>query len=114
MSRNLLSIETMVEAAPERFAITNDSDLLTPIKGEPPLGLGRGRRRNPIITKIYNTLIASRNQWFHVNVTISTPKQVASLRAALYARAKKDNLEISTSSAFNDKTKLYDFWVILY
>ena len=114
MSTRNLSAETMVLATPQKYAIATPSNLLTPIKGEPPIGAGRGRRRNPIITKIYNELITNRNQWFHVNITLSTAKQVASFRASMYARAKKDNLEISTSAMFNDSTKTYDFWVILY
>ena len=114
MPSRTFSTETLAHATPQRYAIDQSSKILTPIKGEPPINAGRGRRRNPVITKIYNELISNRNQWFHVNVPMTSQKQVASMRASLYARAKKDNLEISTSAMFNDTTKLFDFWIILY
>jgi len=114
MSIRDLSTETIVQAAPSRYQIAESTPLLTALKGEPPINAGRGRRRNPVITKIYNHLISNRNTWFHVNVPLTSEKQVASMRTSLYARAKKDNLQISTSALFNDETKLFDFWVILY
>jgi NAD(P)-dependent dehydrogenase (short-subunit alcohol dehydrogenase family) len=65
--------------------------LLTAIQGDPPIGAGKGRRRNPVITAMYNELVSKRNVWFHVNIPITSKKQLASLRASLSARATKDN-----------------------
>lgn len=108
-----ISKETELITYPNRYAVNKDEKLLTPIKGDPPMFAGRGRRRNPLITKMYNQLITSRNQWFHVNIPITSKEQLASIRTSLYARASKDNFTISTSSLFNDVTKTYDLWVML-
>ena len=107
------SVETQIETNPRKFAINQPTKLLTKIKGEPPIGSGKGRRRNPVITNIYNELIVNRNEWFHVNIPITSNKQLASIRMSLYARAKKDNLTLSTSSLYNETTKMFDLWVLL-
>jgi hypothetical protein len=108
----IASTETQAINNPKKFAIAEPTKLLTRVS-EPPVNSGRGRRRNPVVTAIYNELISNRNQWFHVNIPLSSTKQLNSLRAALYARAAKDNLTTETVSRFNDQTKMYDFWVML-
>ncbi|MBM3206779.1 MAG: hypothetical protein FJZ43_04120 [Candidatus Staskawiczbacteria bacterium] len=113
MSTQLISTETQVHLAPRKFAMAEPSKLLTFLKGEPPVNAGKGRRRNPIISEVYNALIQNRNVWAHINVPITSKKELASIRASVYARAAKDNLLIQTSSLFNEKTKMYDFWVML-
>lgn len=113
MSISSISTETQVHLAPKRFAIAEPSKLLTFLKGEPPVNAGKGRRRNPVITEVYNALIQNRNVWAHINIPITSKEQLAAVRAALYSRAEKDNLTTQTSSLFNDKTKMYDFWVML-
>jgi len=113
MSTSLISTETQAHLAPKRFAIAEPSKILTFLKGEPPVNAGKGRRRNPVITEIYNALIQNRNVWAHINIPITSREQLGSLRATLYSRAKKDNLLTQTSSLFNEKTKMYDFWVML-
>jgi len=107
------SVETQIETNPRKFAITEPTKLLTRINGEPPIGSGKGRRRNPIITNIYNELITNRNVWFHVNIPITSKQQLASIRMSLYFRAKKDNLTLSTSSLYNEKIKMFDLWILL-
>lgn len=107
------SVETQIETNPRKFAIAEPTKLLTRINGEPPTASGRGRRRNPVITNIYNELITNRNVWFHVNIPITSKQQLASIRISLYNRAKKDNLTLSTSSLFSDTTKMFDLWVLL-
>jgi hypothetical protein len=107
------SIETQVTKNPRKFAIAEPTKLLTFIKGEPPVNSGKGRRRNPVITEIYNNLLSNRNEWAHVNIPVTNKKQLASIRASLTARASKDNLHIATASQFNDKTKMIDLWVML-
>ena len=112
MSINI-SDETRIQQNPERFAIKEPSKVVTFIKGEPPVNSGRGRRRNPVITEIYGSIITHRNEWAHVNVPITSKKQLGSIRTSLYIRAQKDNLSLSTSSVFNERTKMYDLWVML-
>ena len=107
------SVETQVESNPRKFAIAQPTKLLTKIKGEPPMNSGKGRRRNPVITNIYNELITNRNEWFHVNIPITSKTQLASFRTSLYIRAKKDNLTLSSSSLYNETTKMFDLWVML-
>jgi hypothetical protein len=107
------SHETIIEQAPHKFAMNEPSKLVTFIKGEPPTGVGKGRRKNPIVTQIYSELLTHRNQWAHVNIPITNQKQLQSLRIAFYTRAKKDNLNIATSSVYNEKTKTFDLWVML-
>lgn len=107
------SNETLVMQRPQKFAVTTSTKLLTPIKGEPPMHVSKGRKRNPVVTEIYNHLIVNRNQWFHVNAPITSKKTLESIRVSLYNRAKKDNMTISTSSLFNEDTKMYDLWVKL-
>lgn len=107
------SIETQIETNPRKFAIAEPSKLVTFIKGEPPVNSGKGRRRNPVITEVYNNLITNRNVWAHVNIPITNKQQLASIRTSLYNRAKKDNLGLATSSMFNDRTKMFDLWVML-
>lgn len=108
-----LSDETKVEVSPRKFAINETTKVITFINGEPPSISGRGRRANPVITQIYSSLLTNRNQWAHVNIPITSKKQLESLRLSLYTRAGKDNLTLNTRSMFNDRTKLYDFWVML-
>lgn len=110
----LISDETQVLRAPQKFAIAQPSKLITFIKGEPPSGAGRGRKRNAINTSIYNSLIEHRNEWAHLNVTVKTAKEKASLIASLYNRARKDNLYISSRTLYNDNTKTWDVWVKLH
>jgi hypothetical protein len=111
MSINI-SDETRVQQNPERFAIKEPSKVVTFIKGEPPTGVGRGKR-NPIITNIYNALTLRRNEWAHVDIQITNAKQKAAIIASLYARARKDNLYISSRSMFNDRSKTFELWVML-
>ena len=106
------STETQVINNPKKFAIAAPTKLLTRVS-QPPLNSGKGRKRNPIVTAIYAELLENRNEWFHVNIPLTDKKQVASLRAGLYARAAKDNLATESVSLFNDETKMYDFWVML-
>jgi hypothetical protein len=108
----LTSDETKVEQNPARFAIREAGKIVTFIKGEPPTGVGRGKR-NPVITNIYNALTLRRNEWAHVDIPITNAKQKAAIIASLYARARKDNLYISSRSMFNDKTKTFELWVML-
>ena len=107
------SVETMIQSNPSKYALAEPSKLLTRIKGEPPMNTGKGRRRNPVITSIYSELITNRNEWFHVNIPVTSKQQLASLRVSLYARAKKDNLTLSSTSLYNETTKMFDFWVML-
>jgi len=107
------SVETQIETNPRKFAIAEPTKLLTRINGEPPIGNGKGRRRNPIITNIYNELITNRNVWFHVNIPITSKQQLASIRMSLYARARKDNLTLSSSSLYSENTKMFDLWILL-
>lgn len=107
------SVETQLETNPRKFALAEPTKLLTKIKGEPPMNNGKGRRRNPVITTIYNELITNRNEWFHVNIPVTSKQQLASLRVSLYTRAKKDNLTLSSTSLFNETTKMFDLWVML-
>jgi hypothetical protein len=107
------SVETQAMQNPRKFAIAEPTKLLTFIKGEPPINTGRGRRRNPVITDIYGQLLLNRNQWAHVNIPITSKKQLASLRASFNDRAKKDNLRMSTSAMFNESNKMFDLWVML-
>lgn len=110
----LISGETQVLQRPERFAISQPSKLVTFLKGEPPVGAGRGRKRNAINTQIYNTLLEHRNEWAHINVTIKSVKEKASLIASIYARARKDNLYVSSRTLYNDLTKTWDVWLNLH
>jgi hypothetical protein len=107
------SVETQIESNPRKFGISEPTKLLTRIKGEPPMNSGKGRRRNPVISTIYSELITNRNEWFHVNIPITSKQQLASLRVSLYTRAKKDNLTLSSSSLYNETTKMFDLWVML-
>lgn len=107
------SVETLIQSNPRKYALAEPTKLLTRIKGEPPMNSGKGRRRNPVITNIYNELITNRNEWFHVNIPVTSKEQLSSLRVSLYTRAKKDNLTLSTASLYNDTTKMFDLWVML-
>jgi len=109
----IASAETQVHQNPARFKMAEPTKLLTRISGEPPIGAGKGRRRNPVITTIYNELVSQRNVWFHVNIPITSKKQLASLRASLAARATKDNLSLSSASILNEENKMIDLWVML-
>lgn len=107
------SDETRIELAPRKFALNEQTKVVTFIPGEPPSISGRGRRANPIIGEIYTNLMTNRKVWAHVNIPITNRKQQASMVAALYARARKDSLSLSTRSYFNDRTKLIDLWVMI-
>lgn len=109
----VISNETKIEQSPQKFAMHQPSKLLTFIKGEPPIAAGKGRRANPIVTQIYTELLTHRNEWAHVNIPVTSKKQLESLRISFYNRAKKDNLHMSTSSVYNEKTKTFDLWVML-
>lgn len=106
------STETQTITSPKKFAIAPATKLLTRVS-EPPVHSGKGRKRNPVVTSIYQELLETKNQWFHVNIPLTSKKQVASLRTSLYQRASKDNLHTETVSRFNEQTKMYDFWVML-
>lgn len=107
------SVETLIQSNPRKYALAEPTKLLTRIKGEPPMNTGKGRRRNPVITTIYNELITNRNEWFHVNIPVTSKEQLASIRTSLYTRARKDNLTLSASSLYNEVTKMFDLWVTL-
>ena len=106
------STETIAISNPKRYAIAAPTKRLTKVS-QPPVGSGKGRKRNPVITAIYAELLNNRNEWFHVNIPLTDKKQVSTLRAGLYARAAKDNLATESVSRFNDETKMFDFWVML-
>ena len=106
------SIETQLNQNPRKFAVAQPTKLLTRVS-QPPVGSGKGRKRNPVITAIYAELLNNRNEWFHVNIPLTDKKQVAAIRASLYARASKDNLTTESVSRFNEDTKMYDLWVML-
>lgn len=109
----IASHETLVAQTPEKFKMNEPTKLLTPLRGEPPVNAGKGRRRNPVITEMYSHLITNRSVWFHVNIPITDKKQLSSIRTSLYVRALKDNLKLSSSSVFNERTKMFDLWVML-
>lgn len=89
-------------------------ELLTPIAGSPPVETGIGRRRNPVYSSIYNHLISHKNTWFHVEITFDSPKSIQKFRGAIYSRSKKDNFTFTSASAYNEESKSYDVWVMLY
>jgi sRNA-binding carbon storage regulator CsrA len=89
-------------------------ELLTPIAGSPPVQSGIGRRRNPIYSSIYNHLISNKNVWFHVEIAFDSPKSIQKFRSALYARTKKDSFTFTSASSYNEESKSYDVWVMLY
>lgn len=108
------SNETQFNRNPKKFAAANQpSKLLRRITGEPPMNVGRGKKRNPVISEMYAELLNNRNAWFHVEIPITSKKHLASIRTSLYTRASKDNLHISTTSVFNETTKMYDMWIML-
>ena len=106
-------IETQMISRPDKFAIAQPTKLLTPIKGDPPMYIGRGRRANPVVSEVYRHLLLNIDQWFHVNIPITSKKQLASIRTSLYIRASKDGRTVSTSSIFNETTKMFDLWIKL-
>ena len=107
------SDETRIELAPRKFALNEQTKVVTFITGEPPSISGKGRRANPVIVEIYTSIMTNSKLWAHVNIPITNKKQQASIVAALYQRARKDNLSLSTRSYFNDRTKLIDLWVMV-
>lgn len=107
-----LSDETKVMNNPERYAIDNNPKLLTFIKTEPPTGF-RGKKANPLIDAMYADLLVRRDQWAHVNITITSASQRVSLVNSFVYRAKKDNLTISSRSMYNKETQVYDVWIRL-
>jgi len=113
MPRVINSLETQVEQNPTRFAINPDMKILTPIKGDPPFGLNRGRKRDPVLTQIYQEIIGNPGQWYHVNISFTNKKQMNSFRASLALRAKKDSRKLSSATLFNDNTKIFDLWICL-
>ena len=110
-TRILTSDETLIQRHPHRYGVNEESRLVTFIKEEPPTNFGKGRKRNPIITEIYNAIITNRDVWAHINIKITSAKQKASIVMSLYSRARKDNLFLSTRSMYNESTKTYDLWV---
>lgn len=108
----LNSDETKVEQNPARFAIKDATKIVTFIKGEPPTGVGKGRK-NPVITNIYMALAVRRNEWAHVDIAITNSNQKAAIVTSLYSRAAKDNLRLSSRSMFNERSKTYELWVML-
>lgn len=106
------SVETEMMTRPQKYAATQPSRLLTPVD-EPPFNVGRGRRRNPLYSAVYSELLEKRNQWFHVNIAFTSKKDMSNFAMNLYNRARKDELNISRSSAFNERTKTYDLWLML-
>jgi hypothetical protein len=113
-TRILSSDETTVLRNPSRYAVNEQSKVVTFIEGEPPAVSGRGRRANPVITEIYARIITNRGRWAHINIPITSKKQKVSIVMSLYNRAKKDNLSLSTRSLYNENSKLYDLWVVVY
>lgn len=107
------SIETQINNNPNKFAINEPKKLVKFIKSDPPQNVGKGRRRNPIVTAIYNELVVNRNTWAHIEIAIPDKKSKNSLVTSLYNRAKKDNLALESRSIYNDQTKTYDLWVRL-
>jgi len=112
-TRILSSDETVIIRNPGKFALNEETNVVTFIAGEPPAVSGRGRRANPVITEIYAKLITNRGRWAHVNIPITSKKQKGSIVMSLYQRAQKDGLSLSTRSHYNDRTKLHDLWVVL-
>lgn len=108
------SIETQIMTKPQKFGIAEPTKLLTPIKGDPPMYVGRGRKVNPVIAEIYRNLLVNTDIWFHVNIPITSKKQLNSIRTSLYIRAKKDSRSLSSSSLYNENTKMFDLWVKLF
>jgi len=107
-----LSSETQLMTRPDKFAVTHTSKLLTAVT-EPPFNVGRGRPRNPIYTAVYAQLLNNQNQWFHVNIAFTSKKDCYNFTNNLYNRARKDVLSLARSTAYNDKTKTWDLWVML-
>lgn len=107
-----LSDETRVITNPQKFAITQPNKILTFINGEPPTGI-RGKRSNPVINSIYNSLMTNRSQWAHLNIQITNKKQLASIISSLTYRSSKDNLALSTRTMMNEQTKTIELWVML-
>lgn len=107
-----MSIETQLMTRPQKFAVAEISKLLTPVD-QPPLNVGRGRRRNPIYTAVYSQLLQNRNQWYHVNIAFTTKKECYNFANNLYNRALKDQFILSRSTAYNEKTKTWDLWIQL-
>lgn len=105
------SAETQVSKTPQKFAINEPKKLLKFIKTEPPQHIGKGRKRNPVATAIYNELVTNRNEWAHVEIAIPDKKAKQSLVMSLYGRARKDNLVLESRSLLNENTKMYDLWV---
>lgn len=112
--RTIESTETQLTRNPRKFAAADQpTKLLKRITGEPPINAGRGKRRNPVISAMYAELLENRNVWFHVEIPITDKKQLTSIRTSLYTRAYKDNFHVASTSVFNEKTKMYDLWVML-
>lgn len=107
------SSETQVHNAPQKFAIHEPKKLVKFIKSDPPENVGKGRKRNPVVTAIYNELILNRNSWAHIEIAFPDKKSKQSMVMSLYTRAKKDNLALESRSLYNDTTKTYDLWVRL-
>lgn len=108
------STETQLNRNPKKFAaVDQPTKLLKKISGEPPINVGRGKRRNPVISAMYAELLENRNVWFHVEIPVTSKKHLNTIRTSLYTRAYKDNLHVATTSVFNEKTKMFDMWVML-
>lgn len=107
-----LSDESRIITNPQRFAITQNTKVVTFIQGEPPTGM-RGKRANPVINAIYGQLLTNRGIWAHVNIQITNKKQLGSIISSLNYRVNKDNLYLSTRTMLNDETKTYELWVMV-
>lgn len=107
------SSETQVHNSPQKFAMQESKKLVKFIKNDPPENVGKGRKRNPVVTAIYNELIINRNMWAHVEIAFPDKKSKQSMVMSLYTRAKKDNLSLESRSLYNETTKTYDLWVRL-
>jgi len=105
------SVETQIQNNPQKFAMNESKKLVKFIKNDPPANVGKGRKRNPVATAIYNELIMKRGEWAHVEIALPDKKSKQSIVMSLYNRAKKDNLALESRSLFNDDTQMYDLWV---
>lgn len=107
-----LSDESRIISNPQRFAITQNTKVITFIQGEPPTGM-RGKRANPVINDIYGQLLTNRGIWAHLNIQITNKKQLGSIVSSLNYRTAKDNLRLSTRTMLNETTKTYELWVMV-
>jgi hypothetical protein len=74
----------------------------------------RGRKRNPVHTKIYNELSSHLGTWGKLNINVIDLPSKKRIEASLRARARKDGFRLSVISSFNEVTKNFDVWMKLY